>query len=302
MDISPADSTPTSEASGPKAAPYTPDPRLTPQSNSGAAAAAVSLATALPRLLSHPPSNQPIRPASQNNPNASNRYFEFVVCCRSIKYIKLFYIRAPNLMSPLHIGGSSSMTAAAATAATSLSSLQQLLTQLTRTTVSGSMTAINPAIQSMLASTLGRMGNITALGMLICQPSLLRVHLIHHAFDLGSLQNLEHMELPAHEVLQSLQTLLSSSQIAVPASNVATLPKNMKSIGGSSHLSDGGCQSSVPTPPEGDPASSTNGPPTPTHSERLEADFRRGKIICKIQYHSLLFTLFKFILVNFNRF
>jgi len=74
MDISPADSTPTSEASGPKAAPYTPDPRLTPQSSSGAAAAAVSLATALPRLLSHPPSNQSIRPASQNNPNASNRY------------------------------------------------------------------------------------------------------------------------------------------------------------------------------------------------------------------------------------
>lgn len=30
---------------------------------------------------------------------------------------------------------------------------------------------------------------------------------------------------------------------------------------------------SAPTPPEGDPA---NGPPTPTHSERLEADFRRG--------------------------
>lgn len=61
-------------------------------------------------------------------------------------------------MSPLQIGSSSASTA------TSLSSLQQLLTQLTRTTVSGSMTAINPAIQSMLASTLGRMGNITALG------------------------------------------------------------------------------------------------------------------------------------------
>ena len=28
------------------------------------------------------------------------------------------------------------------------------------------MTAMNPAIQSMLASTLGRMGNIAALGML----------------------------------------------------------------------------------------------------------------------------------------
>jgi len=94
---------------------------------------------------------------------------------------------------------------------------------------------------------------------------------------LGSLQNLEHMELPAHEVLQALQTLLSSQQIAVPASNVATLPKNMNSVGGnSSHLSEGGCQSSVPTPPEGDPAGGTNGPPTPTHSERLEADFRRG--------------------------
>ena len=85
------------------------------------------------------------------------------------------------------------------------------------------------------------------------------------------------MELPAHEVLQALQTLLSSQQIAVPASNVATLPKNMNSIGrNSSHLSDGGCQSSVPTPPEGDPAGGTNGPQTPTHSERLEADFRRG--------------------------
>ena len=92
----------------------------------------------------------------------------------------------------------------------------------------------------------------------------------------GSLQNLEHMELPAHEVLQSLQTLLSSTQIAVPASNVATLPKNMSSVG----MSDGGnCLHglSVPTPPEGDPASATNGPPTPTHSERLEAEFRRGK-------------------------
>lgn len=89
----------------------------------------------------------------------------------------------------------------------------------------------------------------------------------------GSLQSLEHMELPAHEVLQSLQTLLSSAQIAVPASNVATLPKNMSSV------SDGGnCHGmSAPTPPEGDPASATNGPPTPTHSERLEAEFRRGK-------------------------
>ena len=84
MDISPADSTPTSETSGPKAAaPYTPDPRLTPQSSSGAAAAAVSLATALPRLLSHPPSNQPhsqsMRPASQNNPNATNRYSIYII-------------------------------------------------------------------------------------------------------------------------------------------------------------------------------------------------------------------------------
>ena len=64
-------------------------------------------------------------------------------------------------MSPVQTSGAA--TSAAATA-TSLSSLQQLLTQLTRTNVSGSMTAINPAIQSMLASTLGRMGNITALG------------------------------------------------------------------------------------------------------------------------------------------
>lgn len=81
------------------------------------------------------------------------------------------------------------------------------------------------------------------------------------------------MELPAHEVLQSLQTLLSSSQIAVPASTVATLPKNMNSLGlSSSHLPDSHGMS-APTPPEGDPA---NGPPTPTHSERLEADFRRG--------------------------
>lgn len=82
------------------------------------------------------------------------------------------------------------------------------------------------------------------------------------------------MELPAHEVLQSLQTLLSSSQIAVPASNVATLPKNMNSLGvSSSHLQDGCHALSTPMPLEGDPA---NGPPTPTHSERLEADFRRG--------------------------
>jgi len=78
MDISPADSTPTSEASGPKAAtPYTPDPRLTPTAGlSAAAVAPVSLATALPRLLSHPSnsntSNQPMRPASYT-PNASNR-------------------------------------------------------------------------------------------------------------------------------------------------------------------------------------------------------------------------------------
>ena len=79
MDISPADSTPTSETSGPKAAtPYTPDPRLTPTAGSGASVATpVSLATALPRLLSHPPTsntpNQPMRPASYT-PNASNRY------------------------------------------------------------------------------------------------------------------------------------------------------------------------------------------------------------------------------------
>jgi len=107
----------------------------------------------------------------------------------------------------------------------------------------------------MLASTLGRMGNITAL---------------------GSLQSLEHMELPAHEVLQSLQTLLSSSQIAVPTSNVANaLPKNMNSLGLSSSNSDS-CQGSAPTPPESDPAGGTNGPPTPTHSERLDAEFRRG--------------------------
>jgi len=64
-------------------------------------------------------------------------------------------------MSPVQTSGA---VTSAATTATSLSSLQQLLTQLTRTNVSGSMTAINPAIQSMLASTLGRMGNITALG------------------------------------------------------------------------------------------------------------------------------------------
>lgn len=73
MDISPADSTPTSEASGPKVAtPYTPDPRLTPTAGS---AAPVSLATALPRLLSHPPTSTPIqltRPCSQT-PNASTR-------------------------------------------------------------------------------------------------------------------------------------------------------------------------------------------------------------------------------------
>lgn len=232
MDISPADSTPTSEASGPKVAtPYTPDPRLTPTAGS---AAPVSLATALPRLLSHPPTSTPIqltRPCSQT-PNASTS-------------------RAPSLMSPLRTGSSSMPTTAAAATSTSLSSLQQLLTQLTRSSVSG--TAISPAIQSMLASTLGQMGNITAL---------------------GSLQNLEHMELPAHEVLQSLQTLLSSSQIAVPASNVATLPKNMNSLGvSSSHLQDGCHALSTPMPLEGDPA---NGPPTPTHSERLEADFRRG--------------------------
>lgn len=99
----------------------------------------------------------------------------------------------------------------------------------------------------------------------------------YHFYLLGSLQNLEHMELPAHEVLQSLQTLLSSSQIAVPASNVATLPKNMNSLGlSSSHFQDNCHGLLAPTPPEGDPA---NGPPTPTHSERLEADFRRGKFI-----------------------
>ncbi|XP_057364498.1 WW domain-containing adapter protein with coiled-coil-like [Daphnia carinata] len=234
MDISPADSTPTSEASGPKVAtPYTPDPRLTPTTT--VSAAPVSLATALPRLLSHPPTSTPVqltRPSSQT-PNASTS-------------------RAPSLMSPLQTGSSMPTTAATATT-TSLSSLQQLLTQLTRSSVSGSAIQINPAIQSMLASTLGRMGNITAL---------------------GSLQNLEHMELPAHEVLQSLQTLLSSSQIAVPASNVATLPKNMNSLGASSsHLQDGCHALSTPMPLEGDPA---NGPPTPTHSERLEADFRRG--------------------------
>lgn len=110
----------------------------------------------------------------------------------------------------------------------------------------------------------------------------------------GSLQNLEHMELPAHEVLQSLQTLLSSSQIAVPASNVATLPKNMNSLGvSSSHLTDGCHGLSAPTPLEGDPA---NGPPTPTHSERLEADFRRGNstirsdLVCKEHFFfNLLF-------------
>jgi hypothetical protein len=55
-------------------------------------------------------------------------------------------------------------TSSTGTASTSLSSLQQLLTQLTRTNVSGSMTAINPTIQSMLASTLGSLGNLTALG------------------------------------------------------------------------------------------------------------------------------------------
>ena len=87
------------------------------------------------------------------------------------------------------------------------------------------------------------------------------------------------MELPAHEVLQSLQTLLSSSQIPVPTSNVANaLPKNMNSLGLSSSNSDG-CQGSASTPPESDPASGTNGPPTPTHSERLDAEFRRGNII-----------------------
>lgn len=86
------------------------------------------------------------------------------------------------------------------------------------------------------------------------------------------------MELPAHEVLQSLQTLLSSSQIAVPTSNVANaLPKNMNSLGLSSSNSHG-CQGSAPTPPESEPASGTNGPPTPTHSERLDAEFRRGKV------------------------
>ncbi len=74
MDISPADSTPTSEASGPKVAtPYTPDPRLTPTTT--VSAVPVSLATALPRLLSHPPTstpNQLMRPTSQT-PNASTR-------------------------------------------------------------------------------------------------------------------------------------------------------------------------------------------------------------------------------------
>lgn len=72
MDISPADSTPTSEASGPKAAtPFTPDPRLTPTTGS----APVSLATALPRLLSHPPSNTPTQSArsASQTPNASTR-------------------------------------------------------------------------------------------------------------------------------------------------------------------------------------------------------------------------------------
>jgi hypothetical protein len=92
------------------------------------------------------------------------------------------------------------------------------------------------------------------------------------------------MELPAHEVLQSLQTLLSSSQIAVPSTSISAgiQPK-------SSSTSD----QSAPTPPDynenGPPlpntasaasvaiaAAAINGPPTPTHSERLEADFRRG--------------------------
>ena len=74
MDISPADSTPTSETSGPKVAtPYTPDPRLTPTTTG--TAAPVSLATALPRLLSHPPTSTPsqlMRPATQIL-NASTR-------------------------------------------------------------------------------------------------------------------------------------------------------------------------------------------------------------------------------------
>lgn len=83
------------------------------------------------------------------------------------------------------------------------------------------------------------------------------------------------MELPAHEVLQSLQTLLSSSQIAVPSScNVTTQPKNMSSAGAPSAHSEGS-HASAGTPPEADGAG-TNGPPTPTRSERLEADFRRG--------------------------
>ena len=73
MDISPADSTPTSEASGPKVTtPYTPDPILTPTTGSGA----VSLATTLPRLLSHPPTstpNQSIRLGPLSS-NASSRY------------------------------------------------------------------------------------------------------------------------------------------------------------------------------------------------------------------------------------
>jgi len=89
------------------------------------------------------------------------------------------------------------------------------------------------------------------------------------------------MELPAHEVLQSLQTLLSSSQIAIPTSNVASLPKSTNASSSSYTSADGGnCHGmAAPTPPEGDQIGAANGPPTPTHSERLglEAELRRGK-------------------------
>lgn len=227
MDISPADSTPTSEASGPKAAtPFTPDPRLTPTTGS----APVSLATALPRLLSHPPSNTPTQSArsASQTPNASTS-------------------RAPNLMSP-HQAGSTSASSTAVNANT-LATLQQLLTQLSRTSASGSLPNMNPTIQSLLATIGGRLGNANAL---------------------GSLQNLDQVEM--HELLQSLQTCLASSQVPPAASSVSTLPK-MSSLGLSSTQLDNFQGSSAPTPPEGE---TVNGPPTPTHSERLEADFRRG--------------------------
>lgn len=49
-------------------------------------------------------------------------------------------------------------------------------------------------------------------------------------------------------------------------------------------------------PLEGDPA---NGPPTPTHSERLEADFRRGNAPLA-QAHFFKFGFHFFIKIRFN--